>query len=149
MGFTKIAGFTDLEELRRTAQRCFPLVDIECHDIVEVDGLYYAVTMHGLEIQIVISKELIRYRWGDISGCDSPENIHIARPFPGIHGGNSSWNDSVVYGFKRNTNASIKQIYFGKKTGGPTRKYWSHNTDILLCLLFCDETRNDDKATYR
>lgn len=147
-GFTLIKGFDNIVDLRIAMHTKFPQIDKEEWDIYKLQDMYYAVTMCGKTIQIVISKEYIRYRILGKSGCvPTDEFKSFDFEWFGIYGDCSRWNEGIILIGSDYIGNAIQE-YSGEKTGGPRRKHWSNNTKVLLYCLFANKTRFDDDATY-
>lgn len=146
--FTLIEGFNTLEDARKKIDYLFPNIGAEGFDFYKIQNMYYAVTMRGVYIQIVVSKDFIRCRMPDYIGLFETDKLNPQRwKWQGIYGGSSRWDDSIIYDAE-NALGTEEMVYSGKNTGGPNRKHWANNTHVLLNLLFADKTRNNDDATY-
>lgn len=152
--FLIIRGFDTIDEVKETLERMTDKIDAECYTIYEFCGKYYAVTMHNLDTQFAVSKDLVRYSYYDRdcriqAGCKPTESFHAdISHWDGIHGGASRWRDDIAMDFKYHYGSCPITAYEGKRTGGINRMHWNNNTMILLLLLFCNETRNKDKVCY-
>jgi len=147
--FTLVKGFDTLDDLYRVLDEKFPQINREEFDVFKVQGMLYAVTLHSFKIEIIVSKEYIKFRLPHKSGCVKTEDFipDTSWKWPGIDGGGGYWNDRIVYD-AIDALGREEVVVQGKLTKGKNRRSWYHNTHVLLNCLFADKTRFNDKATY-
>ncbi len=149
--FTLIKGFDNIEEIRKAIKLKFPQIDYEEFDIYEVQGMLYAVTMHGIKYEIVISREYIKFRifgYPQKAGCIKFIDFKTTDwKWPGIDGGSSHWDDKINTDAVKVFGPEIV-VHGGEMVKGVRRKHWGNNTKVLLNCLFANKTRFDDNAYY-
>lgn len=159
--FSMVKGAASLSRIKYLVNRYFAgIIPEEDFIYYKVNGRYFAVTMHGQDTQIVVSKSHIRYRYyKDGEKYASHITIKYSKtPAPVLHlnwegadpGPAKDNNDILVafcFGFVgEDVNECLECVRIGNHAGDD--KVWLNNTRVLLCHIFYNKTRFNDDARF-